>query len=110
MLVLYSIPTIINYLFITLFSRNRVGGNYNITKTFQTIGFATIKLIDGFGLFFKGFISIFLIISIILVIYYIIKNKDQKKILSILYIILMIYIFTILPFYFLIVLFPIFPI
>ena len=97
MLVLYSIPTIINYLFITLFSRNRVGGNYNITKTFQTIGFATIKLIDGFGLFFKGFISIFLIISIILVIYYIIKNKDQKKILSILYIILMIYIFTILP-------------
>ena len=94
---IYGIPSIINYLFIILFSTNRVGGNFNISKTINAIISNTGIIIDGFGLYFKGILTLILIISIIISIYYVLKDKKNKKIIYVFYIILMIYIFTILP-------------
>ena len=97
-LALYGIPSIINYIFIIIFSTRRVGGVFNISKTFNTIISATTHLIDGFGLFPKGFTVIFLIITIIITSYYILTNKKQKKLfIYMIYIILITYVFTILP-------------
>lgn len=100
MLLIYGVPTVINYLFILVFSRNRVGGSFNISRSIKTIIESTIQLLDGFGLYFRGFISLLLVTSIILVIYYIFSSKDKNKsklLLNMLYIIFMIYLFTILP-------------
>ena len=100
MLLIYGIPTIINYIFILVFSRNRVGGSFNINRSIHTIIDSTKQLLDGFGLFPRGLIPIILITSIILVIYYILMDKSNNKnklLLSVLYIVFMIYFFTILP-------------
>lgn len=100
MLLIYGIPTVINYLFILVFSRNRVGGSFNISRSINTIISSTRELLNGFGLFPRGVVPIILITSIILVIYYILmdKSKDKNKLLlSVLYIVFMIYFFTILP-------------
>lgn len=100
MLLIYGIPTVINYLFILLFSRKRVGGGLNLERNIKVIIDSTIQMIDGFGLYFRGFISIILITSIILVIYYIFMDKTKSKknaLISMFYIIFMIYFFTVLP-------------
>lgn len=100
MLLIYGIPTVINYLFILLFSRKRVGGGLNLERNIKVIIDSTMQMIDGFGLYFKGFISIILITSIILVIYYIFMDKTKSKknaLISMFYIIFMIYFFTVLP-------------
>ena len=100
MLLIYGIPTVINYLFILLFSKKRVGGGLNLSRNIKVVIDSTMQLLDGFGLYFRGFISIILITSIILVIYYIFmdKTKSKKKaLLGMIYIIFMIYFFTILP-------------
>lgn len=100
MLLIYGIPTIINYLFILVFSRNRVGGKLDLSRNIRVIIESSGQLFDGFGLYFRGFISLILITSIILVIYYIVSSKDKNKsnlLVNVLYIIFMIYLFTILP-------------
>lgn len=100
MLLIYGIPTVINYLFILLFSRKRVGGGLNLERNIKVIIDSTMQMIDGFGLYFRGFISIILITSIILVIYYIFMDKTKSKknaLMGMLYIIFMIYFFTVLP-------------
>lgn len=102
MLLVYGIPTVINYLFVLLFSRKRVGGSLDLGRNIRVIIESSRQLFDGFGLYFRGFISIILITSIILVIYYIVTDKNKKNnksnlLLSVLYIIFMIYLFTILP-------------
>ena len=97
---IYGLPTIVNYVLIRVFSNNRVSGSFDIAKSLRTVMESTKYIIGGFGLVFRGAITIILVASITLVIYYILKGKDKKKgiaILSVLYIILMIYIFTILP-------------
>ena len=97
---IYGLPTLGNYILIRLFSNNRVGGSFNISNTISNIIHSTKIIIGGFGLVFRGAITILLVASITLVIYYILKSKSKKKgisILSVIYIILMIYIFTILP-------------
>ena len=100
MLLIYGIPTVINYLFILLFSRKRVGGGLNLERNIKVVIESTMQMIDGFGLYFRGFISIILITSIILVIYYIFMDKTKSKknaLISMFYIIFMIYFFTVLP-------------
>ena len=100
MLLIYGIPTVINYLFILLFSKKRVGGGLNLGRNIKVVIDSTMQLLDGFGLYFRGFISIILITSIILVIYYIFMDKTKSKknaLLGMIYIIFMIYFFTILP-------------
>ena len=100
MLLIYGIPTVINYLFILIFSRNRVGGNLNLERNIHIIIDSTRQLLDGFGLYIRGFISLILITSIILVIYYILTSKDKNKnksLIGVFYIIFMIYLFTVLP-------------
>ncbi len=97
---IYGLPTIGNYVLIRLFSNNRVSGSFNISKTIHTVLESSKYIVGGFGLVFRGAITIILIASITLVIYYILVGKDKKKgisILSVIYIVLMIYIFTILP-------------
>ena len=100
MLLIYIVPTIINYLFVLIFSRKRVGGNLDLGRNIRVIIESSRQLFDGFGLYFRGFIPIILITSIILVIYYIVSSKDKNKdksLLSLIYIIFMIYLFTVLP-------------
>ena len=53
MFFIYFIPIIINYIFILMFSRNRVGGIYNFQRTISTIIGSTKYIVNGFGLFPK---------------------------------------------------------
>lgn len=99
MIGLYLIPTIINYIFVILFSRERVGSNHNIVKVVKMILISTKEeLINGFGLLPKYILPLLLVLSISLAIYYSIFSKNKSKsILSVAYLIGMIYLFTIAP-------------
>ena len=99
-LISYSIPAFINYLFIIVLSTERVNTVLDAGKIFRNIIFSTVQIINGFGLFFKEFTMLFLIISVILTIYFILNSESKNKknlLFYVFYIILITYIFTILP-------------
>ncbi len=96
---LYGIPTVVNYILVILTSTKRVGSSYNLMATLKTIMDTTFhQLLNGFGLFPRGFISGLLFISIIIVLYYIYKAKERTRLLcSLFYVLVMVYFFTIAP-------------
>lgn len=99
MFFIYFIPIIINYIFILMFSRNRVGGIYNFQRTISTIIDSTKYIVNGFGLFPKGSMIIILLASIIISFIHILKNNKFKLLLKYVYaiIIIIIYLFIIAP-------------
>lgn len=99
MFLVYLISTIINYIFVILFSRERVGSNHDIIKVFKMIISSTKELLlNAFGLLPKGIFPIILIISLLITIYYAFNNKNKITLfLSIIYGIVIIYLFTIAP-------------
>ena len=100
MFLLYIIPVFINYLFIILFNKTRVGGIFNFNRTASIIINSSKLLINGFGLLPKGFNLIIILISIILSVIYLIKCSNKNfiyNLFSIIYIIIVIYLITIAP-------------
>lgn len=96
---IYLIPTIVNYLFVIVMSRERVGSNHNLVKVFNFIISSTKSvLINGFGLLPKGLFPLIICVSIIISIYYCLSSKKKIiNILSLIYVIVVIYLFTIAP-------------
>lgn len=99
MFLIYLVPTVINYLFVIMMSRDRVGSNHNLYKVFNFIISSTKSiLINGFGLLPRGFFHLIILVSIIVSIYYCLNTKKKLiNILSLIYIISIIYLFTIAP-------------
>ena len=99
MFIIYFVPTIVNYIFVILFSRERVGSNHDFIKVFKMIISSTRELLlNAFGLLPRGVFPLFLIVSLIITIYYIYNDKNKiKLLLSVLYGIAIIYLFTVAP-------------
>ena len=99
MFIIYIVPTIINYIFITMISRERVGANHNLIKVIKMIIISTKEqLINCFGLLPNGFYPTMLLVTFVILIYYTIKNKRKRNyMLSLIYITLVTYLFTIAP-------------
>ena len=99
MFLLYIIPSLINYIFVILLCRERVGSNHDLIKVLKMILLSSNELIvKTFGLLPQGVFLVILIISLIICFYYISRSKRKMfYILSIIYEIIIIYLFTIAP-------------
>lgn len=98
MVSIYLIPSIINYLFILLFSTKRIGGGLSIESIIQNVVNTTRALFQGFGLYPRGLTLFMLLGTLVITIIYIVKAKDRLiATLNIVYIVLMIYLFTLAP-------------
>ena len=99
MFLCYGIPTIINFLVVMLIGNTRVGVKNNYFETFKFIINASGKhLFSGFGLYPISLFIILHIVSLLYVLFLILKQKQDKskKCFYLLYIILMTYFFTII--------------
>ena len=97
----YIVPTIINFISITIIGNKRVGGSYNLISNIEFIIKSTKEqMINGFGLYKNGIFSIFILASIVIAVTLIIRSKSKIKpivIAQFLYVILATYIFSVAP-------------
>ena len=94
----YGVPTVINYAFTLIFANKRTSGTLTLTTIFDNLRAGTHAIIESFRLYPGWFIPLILLFLIIILAYYMYKTKKKFiALLNIIYIVGLVYLFTMAP-------------